>query len=139
MGYCVQLSWDLRFHNEEGVLAAAEALAPILQYDHYTARIDEMTPRQTIMAAVAECNGDSSEEEWSADPMALQFFGYGKYYDDTFNSVAAILAPFVVGTVDGDTEDDDYYRIRFYGDGTIREFAGQIVYLNDSVTKKEES
>jgi hypothetical protein len=48
------------------------------------------------------------------------------------DSVWSMLAKHCVGTVDWHGEDESYSRIRLYGNGEFREFAGEVVYPQDT-------
>lgn len=128
MGYYAQSDWNLTIKTSVFELEAA-----VMSYfsdDPYELDDDSdvLSYLMHQMNEDAECSVVVSKgtAHWSG-------WGGGKCLTlASDDSVWSMLAKHCVGTVDWHGEDESYSRIRLYGNGEFREFAGEVVYPLDT-------
>lgn len=139
MGWYADTKWDIEFRDEADIIPC---------YQEVWEAYDGGTPRWTIRGNVdITLLGGVFNEEFDLALTGRRLFGtgYGKAYnygpdsDEGFSTgkgLYSILAKYVTGTMDWQSEDGDYWRIRFFGDGRWADYAGKIVYPADEARRE---
>lgn len=119
MGYYASTEFAFTFKDAEAIKVAA------FGYDPETTDATELL--DNLIREVGE------EADWSFLDDGLTIAGWtgGKYYDDAMGTFVDTLAGFATGHLDGHGEDDSFWRVRLFKDGSVRTFDGTIVYADD--------
>ena len=126
MGYYADSTWDLTLMGDPDDFATD--LKPFVP--HYREPSDYSI--DTVIAVLSKCN-ENTDITYDEDKATISGWGGGKCLslaDD--NDFWSVVAKYCVGTVDWVGEDKTYSRLRLYGDGTFRDFLGEIVYPDDA-------
>jgi len=131
MGYHAQSDWNLTIKTSLPELAA-DIRAMLDGKTYWPLSTDDSDLLHNLMGEMSE-DADSQVRLDESGRGTWQGWGGGKCLTlASEDSVWSMLAKHCVGTVDWCGEDESYWRIRLYGNGEFREFAGQIVYPLDT-------
>ncbi len=131
MGYYAQLDWNLTIVTSLPELAA-DIRTMLDGKTYWPLSTDDSDLLHDLMREMSE-DADSQVRLDGAGRGSWQGWGGGKCLTlASDDSVWSMLAKHCVGTVDWHGEDESYARIRLYGNGEFREFAGEVVYPLDT-------
>jgi hypothetical protein len=130
MGYYAQSEWNLTIKTS--VFEVQVALRDYFSDDPYGDAFDDS---KSIFQYVMWQMNEEAECTVQVKGGVASWTGWGSgkcLSAASDDGVWALLAQHCVGTVDWHGEDDTYSRIRLYGNGEFREFAGEVVYPLDT-------
>lgn len=133
MGWYADTNWDLDFGSSDDVQRCAEELRSSItrfSFESGSASVD-------VITLVLQNFGEFSNFIWDDEEVSLYGWTNGKAWDiglsaeDEGDGVYDILAKYCTGNVDWHSDDDYFWRVRFYGDGRHETYTGMIIYPDE--------